>query len=428
MGGSNSRRRPTKKENNSKENNDTQEKHEEAGNDFMNSRELASNLERHLQFPLGEPVFDIRNHLEKKYTDNEFRLIELKEDSKDIFPEGTKEEALNQKNKSKNRYEAVVPYDYNRVKLQTANNMDDYINASYVKGDDVTFIAAQGPLKDTVDDFWRMIWENDIHIVLMLTEEIENDRVKCFRYWPETNDPSEAFHRGDLKLKLISSETKEGISVQRKYRLTNKMQPETKAKKVVQLQFLAWPDHSIPKSPSVVLDLIETIDNLRKESNTNSPILIHCSAGIGRTGSFLAIYFQVTKLRKHMQTNPNEPFPFEIYKTVLELRKQRSGMIQESEQYRFCYQVLLYEAERLGMKFPSTKTEDDKDKANEKEAKENPGKEEEKNEDDKDKANEKEAKENLGKEEKGSISETNTETQVKMSKKHKKRHSRKNIE
>jgi len=273
------------------------------------------------------------------------------------------DEAFKEENKNKNRYAFVVPYDSTRVKLPVTpsdeNEASDYINASYVQGEDSSFIATQGPLPDTFRDFWRMVWNDHVTVILMLTKTIENDRIKCHRYWPEDTDPPEQFIYGNFKVEPISiqEELDKALSI-RKYHLTNLKEPDTPPRDVYQFQYFGWPDHGVPENVESVLDLMSRVDKIRQENDTKAPVVVHCSAGIGRTGAFCSIHIQSTKLRKHISANTAEkPFVFDVYNTVLGLRKQRTGMVQQPEQYRYIYEVLVHEAEKLGMKFSETEDE-----------------------------------------------------------------------
>jgi len=303
---------------------------------------------------IGKPVYNLHKRLEMNCPEIEFQMIETEEINAMRRSDASMQEALRLENQIKNRYMSVVPYDKTRVKLRISNNVNepsDYINANFVQGEGIRFIATQGPLPFTFKDFWRMIWEERVPIILMLTRTVENERIKCHRYWPESDEESAKSFFGDIRIEFVSTENhKDNNIIIRKYRLLHMQERDSLPLNVVQIQYLGWPDHGVPNKLDSVLDLISTVENLREEMNAKDyPIVIHCSAGIGRTGAFCAIHTQLTRFRKHLAENPKKPFAFDLYNTVLELRRQRAGMVQQAEQYRFCYEVLLYETLRLGI-------------------------------------------------------------------------------
>ncbi|PRP85744.1 hypothetical protein PROFUN_06338 [Planoprotostelium fungivorum] len=285
-------------------------------------------------------ISDLRRKLNSDAPEREFQNIERLYRTDNAIRLGTTEEALREENLAKNRYTDVIPYDHSRVKLQSndSEEVSDYINASFIQGEDNHYIAAQGPLPETSADFWKMIWDEDVNVLVMLTKINENGRVKCHRYYPEKLDGDNVFQFGDLRVQLLSqSEDQHASTVTRTYLLTHTITDEERT--VTHYQYLGWPDHGVPKSTKGIRGLIDTMESHVTESGTNGPILVHCSAGIGRTGAFITIHVHIQRMKKYVTSGAQ--FDSNIYNTVKRLRQQRAGMVQQPEQYRFCYEAIL---------------------------------------------------------------------------------------
>lgn len=273
--------------------------------------------------------------------DVEFTFIENQTAQEQYF--GDYKSATNPLNKGKNRYSNVLPPENTRVKLKeiTGEEGSDFINANYIKGlipgSEKAYIATQGPLQSTFGDFWRMIWETDAVIIVMLTKEVENGKLKCDRYWPDFDCPMSVY---PFKVTLISQDETNELTT-RKLILENLESDETRD--VTQFQYTAWPDHGLPVSTTAFLELAHRADTA---NTTHGPIVVHCSAGIGRSGTFCTVHSIIEKLRLDIQNHEQEP-EFNIVKTVLYMREMRPGMVQTKEQYMFCYLTLLEECERL---------------------------------------------------------------------------------
>lgn len=237
-------------------------------------------------------------------------------------------------NMKRNRFLDVLPFDENRVKIDHDDH--DYINASFVDGfsEKNLFIATQGPLGDTevsvssgrrfstVRDFWKMVWGQDVRCIIMLTQCVENCRPKCAQYWPSSVEDSETFD--EITVDLIST-TDDPISFLREFIV----QKGEEKRRISQFHFKEWEDAKAPESCEHLLDFVERI----KKGNHKSPILVHCSAGVGRTGVFIALYNLLTQLDQPSTTH------LDVFKTVTRLREQRVRMVQTIEQY-----VILYDA------------------------------------------------------------------------------------
>ncbi|XP_018424207.1 PREDICTED: receptor-type tyrosine-protein phosphatase alpha-like [Nanorana parkeri] len=233
--------------------------------------------------------------------------------------------ALSQENQAKNRYKKVLPYDDSRVVLRSNHSRSDYINASYIDGYKAPkfYIATQGPIPETLSDFWSMVWQENCSVIVMLTGLEEQNKVKCEQYWPEQSQTY-----GDITVS-VQKIVQTGAFTIRSFSL--KKVQSTVQMMVEQIHYLRWPDHGVPKKASDMVQLVEIMNKCNPPGS--GPIIVHCSAGIGRTGTFLAL--DILLKRAHAVKKVN------VYNCVLELRKKRVKMVQEKEQYIFLYDVLL---------------------------------------------------------------------------------------
>lgn len=297
-------------------------------------------LEREANFKAKNGFSEEFEHLQQ--VDGKFLL-----DRKD----GTKPE-----NRAKNRFKTILPFDQNRVKLINCTNnssdpnTSDYINANRIIPEEKfgkTYLATQGPLPNTLNDFWSMIWQEKSQIILMITHEEEKGRVKCARYWPE---PTEATNQNisqvydDIKVTFVKLTNLSTDYILRQFTLTkqNDSTSETKSMSVYQFQYLAWSDHGVPDNVQNTINFVEHVNKLYKEIGSDNPITVHCSAGIGRTGAVIVIDMIIDKIKTHgIQCD------IDLYKTVSYLRSQRSGMIQTEKQYQYLYKTINYFIEIL---------------------------------------------------------------------------------
>ncbi|XP_069610271.1 tyrosine-protein phosphatase non-receptor type 6 [Ranitomeya imitator] len=239
-------------------------------------------------------------------------------------------------NKSKNRYKNILPFDHTRVVLHSGDpNVpgSDYINANYVTnqliGEDEPskrFIACQGCLASTTGDFWQMVWQENSRVIVMTTKEIEKGRTKCVLYWPEAG--TKEF--GNFLVEFQS----EHEAMEYKIR-SLRVSYGGKSREIYHYQYLSWPDHGVPADPGGVLSFLGEV-NRRQESIPNAgPIIVHCSAGIGRTGTIIVIDMLVDTIQtKGLDCD------IDVQKTIQMVRSQRSGMVQTEAQYRFTYAAI----------------------------------------------------------------------------------------
>nr|KAF6407856.1 protein tyrosine phosphatase receptor type H [Molossus molossus] len=235
-------------------------------------------------------------------------------------------------NGPKNRYRNVLPYDWSRVSLKTVGGEpgSDYINASFVPGlwSSQEFIATQGPLPQTVGDFWRMVWEQQSRTLVMLTNCVELGRVKCEHYWPLDAQPCT---HGHLQVTLEGEEVKENWTV-RDLRLRHTREQKTLS--VRQFHYVAWPDHGVPNSPGPLLAFWKVLRRWLDRTPGGGPPIVHCSAGVGRTGTLIALDVLLRQLECEGVVGP---FSF-----VKKMRESRPLMVQTEAQYVFLHQCILW--------------------------------------------------------------------------------------
>uniref|UniRef100_F6RGE8 protein-tyrosine-phosphatase n=1 Tax=Monodelphis domestica TaxID=13616 RepID=F6RGE8_MONDO len=226
-------------------------------------------------------------------------------------------------NMKKARVIQIIPYDFNRVILSMKRGQEytDYINASFIDGyrQKDYFIATQGPLPHTVEDFWRMVWEWKCHTIVMLTEVQEREQEKCFQYWPAEGSVT----HGQIHIELKSDTISEAISVRDFL--------EKKSRLVRQFHFHGWPEIGIPAEGKGMIDLIAAVQKQQQQTG-NHPITVHCSAGAGRTGTFIALSNILERVKAEGL--------LDVFQAVKSLRLQRPHMVQTLEQYEFCYKVV----------------------------------------------------------------------------------------
>jgi len=223
----------------------------------------------------------------------------------------------------------------------------DFINANFVmgsNGDAKAYIVTQAPLANTVVDFWRMIWEHCVNLFVMLTKEHEKGQEKSAKYWPEQTDPDQTVKHGNFEVKLADSRVELEDLIIRTLKIKNLEEQDSPERTMIHFQYIGWPDHGVPPSTNHFTQLAEQVDETA--AAVGGPIGIHCSAGIGRTGTFCCVHINIHILREHFKTYFSPP-PLNIVNTILHLRKQRPGMVQTKEQFLFCYNAILEEYVRL---------------------------------------------------------------------------------
>jgi len=234
-------------------------------------------------------------------------------------------------NRKKNRYKDILPFDHNRIQLSEWPGVpgSDYINASYIKGASGSnaYIACQGPLPHTVNDFWRLVVETEVQVIVMACNEQEGGKHKCERYWSEETDAECQYGKYFVRL-LKSREICPDFLVRTmRLRWTSEGDDKTEEERTVcQFHYSLWPDHGIPTQVRPLLEMVRLIRDC--QASETLPVLIHCSAGCGRTGTVCAIDFIWGLLRTGKLTSD-----FSLFNLVKEMRRQRIAMVQTLEQY-----------------------------------------------------------------------------------------------
>lgn len=237
---------------------------------------------------------------------------------------------------AKNRYRSILPNEHSRVRLLRGSAVaeEEYINANYLcgyGGAPRAYIATQGPLAHTVADFWAMVWQERAPVIVMITNLVEDAKVKCERYLPEVQGTY-----GPFQVEVVRTSLRDGYTLRE---LTVQKNGEERSRRQVQhLWYTAWPDHRAPESPQQLLSLALEVERLRTRCPRAGPVVVHCSAGIGRTGCFVASSIGIRQLREENSVD--------VLAIVCALRRDRGGMVQTAEQYEFVHRTLcLFERE-----------------------------------------------------------------------------------
>ena len=243
-----------------------------------------------------------------------------------------------------NRHNDILPYIFNAVPLDlniTEKNLDNYINASYIDGpikkESKLFIATQGPLKETIPSFWKMIYNHKIRLVIMLSSSLEEVDGRSAVYWPKEKETPLNFEENNLCVEFISKEEIiPNAFILKKFKINNDFE-------VKQIHIICWPDHGMPSDQNLAKEIVDTMINYIKrerEGENKSPIVVHCSAGVGRTGTVIAIY--VIALCLEYLKKINKPLVMNVFNVVRKLREQRYSLVTDTDQYKFIYDYSLY--------------------------------------------------------------------------------------
>jgi protein tyrosine phosphatase len=241
-----------------------------------------------------------------------------------------------------NRHNDILPYVFNAVPLDlniTEKNLDNYINASYIDGPTKNefklFIATQGPLKETIPSFWKMIYNHKIKLVVMLSSSLEEVEGRNEIYWPREKETPLNFEENNLFIEFVNKEEIiQNAVILKKFKINGEFE-------VKQMHIICWPDHGMPSDQKLAREIVDTMINYMKaERNENkSPIVVHCSAGVGRTGTVIAIYEIVLCLEYLKKFN--KPLVMNVFNVVRKLREQRYSLVTDTDQYKFIYDYSL---------------------------------------------------------------------------------------
>ncbi|XP_055669678.1 receptor-type tyrosine-protein phosphatase eta isoform X1 [Falco peregrinus] len=282
--------------------------------------------------PIKSKIIKVENfesYFKKQQADSNCGFAEEYEELKSAGVHQPKFAAELAENRGKNRYNNVLPYDISRVKLSDQTSAtDDYINANYMPGynSKKAFIAAQGPLPSTIEDFWRMIWEKNIYSIVMLTKCVEQARTKCEQYWPDKQSKS----YGDITVTMVSEVVLPEWTI-RDFTVEKSNTPESHT--VRQFHFTSWPDHGVPETTDLLINFRHLVHEYSSQNPIDSPTLVHCSAGVGRTGTFIAIDRLIQQIEMENTVD--------VYGVVYDLRMHRPLMVQTEDQYVFLNQCVM---------------------------------------------------------------------------------------
>jgi len=242
--------------------------------------------------------------------------------------------ATTSQNFQRNRYKDVLPEENTRVKLQFFQDEDsDYINANFIRGHKENYISCQAPLPHTAAHFWAMVWEQESPVIAMLTRTIEGERKKADVYWPLNEGERVSYDSIKVTLKSVTKLVNITIRI-----LSLKCSKSEEEREIVHLHYTEWPDFGVPETTHKIRELIRlmTIYKQKAESKgLKGPIVSHCSAGIGRCGTFLGILISLEKLIEGESYDR-----INLVDIVVKMRNDRCGMVQTESQYKFIYQVL----------------------------------------------------------------------------------------
>ncbi|NXP91042.1 PTPRJ phosphatase, partial [Passerina amoena] len=273
-------------------------------------------------------VENFESYFKKQQADSNCGFAEEYEELKSAGVLQPKFAAELPENRGKNRYNNVLPYDISRVKLSNQSSGTDYINANYMPGynSKKAFIAAQGPLPNTIEDFWQMVWEKSIYSIVMLTKCVEQARTKCEQYWPDKQPKS----YGDIIVTMVSEVVLPEWTIRD---FTVEKSNTAESHTVRQFHFTSWPDHGVPETTDLLINFRHLVHEYNSQNPVDSPTLVHCSAGVGRTGTFIAI----DRLIQQMEMENT----VDVYGVVYDLRMHRPLMVQTEDQYVFLNQCVM---------------------------------------------------------------------------------------
>ncbi|XP_013415221.1 receptor-type tyrosine-protein phosphatase kappa isoform X1 [Lingula anatina] len=301
-------------------------KHEPVTNEvlYTDAEPLYGNVEQGTDIPVAQ-IMHIMLWKTRELMKEEYE--KLSKDLQAACTAGRKPE-----NNIKNRFKNILPYDHSRIVLDKLPDdpQSDYINANYIDGykRSNAFIAAQGPKPNTVNDFWRMVWQVDSPLIVMVTRIVENAKAKSAEYWPNKG----SVQHGEITIISMHVEEHEDFSI-RTFQITKT--GESSEKSLKQFHFTGWPDHGVPVDPTSLITFRKKIKEYETTVQRRGPVVVHCSAGVGRTGTFIALDYLMDQAQAEGKIN--------IFQLVQLMRGARPKMIQTVEQYYFLHYTMLEE-------------------------------------------------------------------------------------
>ncbi|XP_062440532.1 receptor-type tyrosine-protein phosphatase beta isoform X2 [Rhea pennata] len=276
-------------------------------------------------------VSQFEAYFTKLQADSNYLLSKEYEDLKDVGRNQSCDIALLPENRGKNRYNNILPYDASRVKLSNVDDdpCSDYINASYIPGNNFRreYIATQGPLPGTKDEFWKMAWEQNVHNIVMVTQCVEKGRVKCDHYWPLDQD---SLYYGDLIVEMLSESVLPEWTI-REFKICSEEQLDS-TRLIRHFHYTVWPDHGVPETTQSLIQFVRTVRDYINRTPNTGPSIVHCSAGVGRTGTFIAL----DRILQQLDSKDT----VDIYAAVHDLRLHRVHMVQTECQYVYLHQCV----------------------------------------------------------------------------------------
>ncbi|XP_052243587.1 tyrosine-protein phosphatase Lar-like isoform X4 [Dreissena polymorpha] len=269
------------------------------------------------------------DQVDKMHKDSNLLFADAFKMLKDKSPAYPSTAAETQQCRPKNRYTNIMPFDHSRVKLLAVDDVEgsDFINANFIPGytSPREYIATQGPMQMTFDDFWRMVWEQSVDTIVMLTKLAEKGRNKCDQYWPTLNEP--VFY-GDIVVSIKSESNLPDYTLR-----IFEIKPSKGPSRIVKhFLYLKWPDMGCPDDPQMLLDFVKSVRDHTQRPDRTNPTVVHCSAGVGRTGTFIAVDHLLQHIRDHEDVD--------IFQLVLDMRKHRCNMVQTEDQFIYIYECL----------------------------------------------------------------------------------------
>lgn len=285
--------------------------------------------------PIPVPLFP--QHVATLHADGDIGFSKEYEAIQSVSFQGelNSEHSMNEDNKNKNRYLNIVAYDHSRVQLRPLpgqKKSTDYINANYIDGFQQCrgYIGTQGPLPSTFDAFWRMIWEQRVAVIVMITNLVERGRRKCDMYWPKEGVET----HGVIQVKLVNEDARATYTIRTfsiRHLKLKKKKSQNAERIVLQFHYTNWPDHGTPEHPLPILSFV------RQSAAANpigaGPIIVHCSAGVGRTGTYIVLDAMLKQIECKNELN--------IRGFLCHIRNQRNFLVQTEEQYIFIHDALL---------------------------------------------------------------------------------------